>query len=160
MPLMWLILADRRANVGWAKGDEFEIFANHVFTVNNSYAWAAPATVTGNLAAARNDVTKINVFPNPYFGFNPAESNKYQRFVTFTHLPSKATIRIFNVAGILVRVITKNDDTQFTTWDLNNSSGIPAAAGMYVAYIDMPDLGVTKTIKLGIVPQAQFLDRY
>jgi hypothetical protein len=31
---------------------------------------------------------------------------------------------------------------------------------MYIAYIDMPDLGVTKILKLGIVPERQYLDRW
>ncbi|MDO8340842.1 MAG: hypothetical protein Q7T59_02630, partial [Candidatus Woesebacteria bacterium] len=47
---------------------------------------------------AAEQVDKINVFPNPYYGVNTEELNKYNRFVTFTHLPTKATIRIFNLA--------------------------------------------------------------
>jgi hypothetical protein len=45
-------------------------------------------------------------------------------------------------------------------WDLNNTNGFPVAAGIYIAYIDMPDLGVTKTLKLGVIPEQQYLDRY
>jgi hypothetical protein len=161
MPLMWAMIPDRRANVGWAVGDQFLIIANHVFTTFDSYSWTAPSTVTGDLALAKADVNKINVFPNPYFGFNPAELNKVQRFVTFTHLPTNATIRIFNLAGVLVRtIIANNNTTQTATWDLRNASNIPAAAGMYIAFIDLPDLGLTKTLKLGIIPGQQFLDRY
>nr|MBI9031869.1 hypothetical protein [bacterium] len=52
--------------------DEFD------FTVN------APAY---SKELAKDDVKEINVFPNPYYGVNPNEINKYQRFVTFSHLP-------------------------------------------------------------------------
>jgi len=31
---------------------------------------------------------------------------------------------------------------------------------MYIIYIDMPDLGTTKTLKLAVIPETQFLDRY
>jgi hypothetical protein len=109
---------------------------------------------------SKQSAQTVNVWPNPYFGFNRNELNKYQRFVQISHLPSRATIRVFNLAGILVRTISKNDATQFSRWDLNNESGLPVAAGMYIIYIDMPDLGTTKTLKLGIIPETQFLDRY
>jgi len=104
-------------------------------------------------------VQSINVWPNPYFGFNRNEANKYQRFVQISHLPAQATIRIFNLAGILVRTLLKNDPSQFAKWDLNNEKGLPVGAGMYIIYIDMPGLG-TKTLKLGVIPETQFLDRY
>ena len=31
---------------------------------------------------------------------------------------------------------------------------------MYVVYINMPDLGSTKTLKLGIIPEQQYIDRW
>ncbi len=129
-------------------------------TPNDQFTITAPAT-TQSTDQAKGDVKMINVFPNPYIGFNPQETNRYARFVTFNHLPAKANIRVFNLAGILIRTIVKNDPkTQFAQWDLNNESGFPVSAGMYVVYIDMPDLGVTKTLKLGIIPEQQYLDRY
>ncbi len=102
----------------------------------------------------------MNVFPNPYIGFNPQELNKYARFVTFTHLPRKATVRVFNLAGVLVRTLLKDDTSQFFQWDLRNEDGFPVAAGMYLVYIDMPEVGKTKTLKLGVIPEQQFIDRW
>jgi len=81
------------------------------------FAFTAPAeTQSGDLA--RNQIGDINVFPNPYYGINSEEINKYNRFVTFTHLPEKAKIRIFNLAGVLVRTIEKDDIGQYQRWDL------------------------------------------
>ena len=88
------------------------------------------------------------------------EVNKYQRFVTFTHLPKSAVIRIFNLSGVLVRTMRKDDRTQFFQWDLRNENGFPVPAGMYIAHIDMPTLGKTKTLKLGVIPEQQFLDKW
>jgi len=88
------------------------------------------------------------------------EINKYNRFVTFTHLPDKATIRIFNLSGVHVRTIEKDDLTQFQRWDLANDSGLPVASGLYIAYIEMPELGETKILKLAIIQEQQILDRF
>jgi hypothetical protein len=115
-----------------------------------------------DLQAAREEMKKVNVFPNPYYGLNRAELNRFNRFVTFNHLPRVATIRILNIAGELVRVVRKDDPSQFATWDLNNHDGLPVAGGVYLAHIEMGDgrghdLGAA-TLKLLIVPEKQFLE--
>lgn len=109
---------------------------------------------------AKQDVDKINVFPNPYYGVNSQEINKYERFVTFNHLPETATIRIFNLAGQLIRTIDKNSASQYQRWDLATDSGLPVASGLYVVYVDMPDLGTTKILKAAIIQEQQILDRF
>ena len=116
------------------------------------------AVVTNNLALAREVVSQIKAFPNPYYGANRAETDKVSRFITFNHLPTRATIRIFNLAGALVRTIEKNDaTTQFQRWDLQNENGLPVASGLYIVFIDMPDVGTTKTLKVAIIQEQQFL---
>jgi len=103
----------------------------------------------------------MNVFPNPYYGVNTEELNKYQRFVTFNHLPDKATIRIFNLAGVLIKTIQHDQlGSQFERWDLANEFGLPVGSGLYIAYIDMPELGTTKILKLAIIQERQILDRF
>jgi hypothetical protein len=109
---------------------------------------------------AKTQVDKINVFPNPYYGVNTEELNKYNKFVIFSHLPAKATIRIFNLAGVHVRTIQKDNVDQFQRWDLANESGLPVASGLYIAYIDLPDLGETKILKIAIIQEQQILDRF
>ena len=110
--------------------------------------------------AAKADVKNINVFPNPYYGFNIVETNRFARFVTFSHLPEVATIRVFTIAGVLVRTIEKDDPDQFTTWNLQNENSLPVASGIYLVYIDMPDLGETKILKAAIIMEKQFLDLF
>jgi hypothetical protein len=120
------------------------------------------AVVKNDIVAARREVDRINVFPNPYYGMNRYETSRLQRFVTFNHLPRTATIRIFNLAGILVKTIRKDDDTQFATWDLNNENGLPVGGGMYLAHLELSD-GVgnsfaDKTLKLMIVRGGQIVE--
>ncbi len=109
---------------------------------------------------AQQDVAElVNVFPNPYIGVNRFEENRFNRFVTFSHLPEQATIRIFNLAGILVRKIEKDNASQFADWDLLNEDGLPVASGIYVANIEMPGLG-EKNLKIAVVQEEQFLRRF
>jgi hypothetical protein len=125
-----------------------------------TFSTAGLAPSVGNAALAANDVDKVNVFPNPYIGFNPQEANKYQRFVTLTHMPQTAVIRIFNLAGVLVRTLQKDDATQFLQWDLRNEQGFPVAAGMYLLHVEMPSQGKSKVLKLGVIPEQQFIDKW
>lgn len=116
---------------------------------------------TSNDARTAEDVLALaNVFPNPYYGFNSRETSSFSRFVTFSHLPQRAIIRIFNMAGALVRAIDKNDATQFATWNLQNESELPVASGIYIAHIEFPELGISKNLKLAIIQEQQFLPRF
>jgi hypothetical protein len=46
------------------------------------------------------------------------------------------------------------------TWDMTNSSNYPIASGIYVVYVDMPDLGTTKILKLALIQEEQILNVY
>lgn len=160
MPIMWFATPARRGNVAFAAGDEFEIIANHINTPVDKFTFVAP-TVSSSKAVAREDVKNITVFPNPYYGVNTEEINKYNRFVTFSHLPNRATIKIFNLAGVQVREIQKTSTSQFERWDLANDSGLPVGSGLYIVHIEMPDLdGATKILKVAVIQEQQILDRF
>lgn len=134
-------------------------YDNPIQIGTDTYTFSTTASAySGDLA--KNQVNEINVFPNPYYGVNTEEINKYNRFVTFTHLPLQAKVRIFNLAGVLVRTIDKQDEGQFLRWDLANEDGLPVASGLYIAYIEMPELGTTKILKLAIIQEQQILDRF
>jgi len=125
----------------------------------DAFTLTAPA-VTYDPSMAKADITQINAFPNPYYAVNTEELNKYNRFVTFTHLPQEARIRIFNLAGVQVREIRKSSAGQFERWDLANESGFPVGSGLYIVHIDMPALGATRILKLAIIQEQQILDRF
>jgi hypothetical protein len=155
----WMTIADETLPI-YQDGDVWTLTATNIVTAQDKWTFSTKALApTGSLAVAQADVAKVNVFPNPYIGFNPLERDKYNRFVTFSHLPQSATIRIFNLAGVLVRTLMKNSPDQFLQWDLRNESGFPVAAGMYIVYVDMGAIG-TKTLKLGVIPEQQYIDRW
>jgi hypothetical protein len=135
------------------------------FSSADQYTFSAGslAAQSNNTDLAKEDVAKINVFPNPYYAFNPQETSRFVRFVTFSHLPGNATIRIFNVAGHLIKTIKKEasvNATQFQRWDLLNQYDFPIASGIYIVHIDMPDLGATKILKVAIIQEQEVLDAY
>jgi hypothetical protein len=81
-------------------------------------------------------LAQVKVVPNPY---NPAGNYGQQVFpgdprVRFVNLPSEATIRIFTVAGDLVRVLEKDENSAVDAldWDLTNKDQEPVAAGIYI----------------------------
>ncbi|MBD3224686.1 MAG: hypothetical protein GF313_08145 [Caldithrix sp.] len=140
-------------------GNKIIFTRNKPNTVNDVFSFAAPTTESSQ-ALAKQDVEKVNVFPNPYYAGHSNEENRFDRYVTFNHLPQQATFRIFNLAGVQVRKLEKDDDSQFFRWDLQNESGLPVASGMYIVHIDMPDLGEEKVLKVMIVQPQQVLEYY
>jgi hypothetical protein len=149
------------ADIHWDRGDVFEFqYPNLIVPGEDAYTFSTVKS-SYSVEKAKNDVNEINVFPNPYYGVNPQELNKYQKFVTFSHLPAgRVTIRIFNLAGQLVNTIEKNSTDQFERWSLDNDAGLPVASGLYIVHIDMPELGKTKILKLAIIQEQQILDRF
>ena len=110
---------------------------------------------------AKADVERINVFPNPYYGTHSRETSRTNHYVTFNHLPNDAVIRIFDLSGVLVKTINHAETGgQFDTWNLQNESGYPVASGIYIVYVDMPELGKTKILKLAVVQEQQILQIY
>jgi len=121
------------------------------------------STVAGDSsdAIAAEAVEKVNVYPNPYYAYNSQSTSPYDQYVTFTHLPSKATIKIYNLAGVLIKEIEhENASSQFCKWDLTNASNIPVGSGMYIAHINMPDLDKQKILKFMVIQNKQILEYY
>ena len=57
----------------------------------------------------------------------------------FTHLPNQCDIKIFTVAGDLVRTLKHIDDLGIEYWDLKNDEGLEVAYGLYVYVIKTRD---------------------
>ena len=71
--------------------------------------------------------------------------------VRFTNLPEQAaTIRIFTVAGTLVKTLRKEGTNRFLEWNLESENNLPIASGMYLIHVDIAGVG-ERTLKLGVV---------
>jgi hypothetical protein len=107
-----------------------------------------------------SDIEKINVVPNPYYGYHSGEMDPFSRWVQFTYLPERCTIRIFDLTGTLVRKLEKDDPaTPFLQWDLENEFELPVASGVYVYHVDVPGAG-KKVGKMAIFAPNERLDTY
>lgn len=140
-------------------GSVYRLISTKPNGVNDVFTFTAP-TVEESAALAKEDVKSINVFPNPYYGYQYREKSRDEHYVTFSHLPSKATLRIFDLSGVQVKTITHANSSQFDKWNLQNEQGYPIASGIYIVYIDMPDLGTTKILKLAVIMEQQILQVY
>ncbi len=111
------------------------------------------------------DITKesarrVGVFPNPYIAGRSQETVNWQHFVTFNNLPPRVTIRIYNLAGHLVRTLQKDNPSQFLEWDLTNENNWQVASGMYICYVEMPEINEVKILKLAVIQPQSFQPQY
>ena len=99
-------------------------------------------------------LNRINIFPNPYYGFSELEYNSTgEKFVYVSNLPAKADIRIYSLDGVMVRKILRNEltaESSLEKWDLRNQSGEYVSSGIYILYVDCPGIG-SKTLKAAII---------
>lgn len=123
------------------------------------YRFTTPKVVYDEKLAI-DDVEKINVFPNPYYGGNRNEFNKYDRYITFSHLPQRAMIRIFNIAGQVVRKLEKDSPDQFIRWNMLTENNFQVPSGIYIVHIELPDIGRIKILKLALFTEIFIPDHF
>ncbi len=139
-------------------GTVFRIATTKPNSISDKFAFS---TFTGKGDDIEYSKDDINVWPNPYFGYNPEERNPVESQIHFTHLPEagKCVIRIFDLAGTPVKRIDHTDaGTQYVVWDCTNNYDIPVASGMYIAHVET-DAG-EKILKVAIIMPEQRLDVY
>jgi hypothetical protein len=98
------------------------------------------AITTSNSTLVDN-LSNINVVPNPYYAFSEYEANKLDNRVKITNLPEKCVVSIYDMNGTLIRQYKKVDPTTSLDWDLKNFKNIPISSGTYIIHIDVPDVG-------------------
>jgi hypothetical protein len=152
----------------WDTGDVVRVkFADPVLPGMDEYTFSTSATIVKGMADAKAQLAKVNLVPNPYWAQNVGERDPISRFVRITNMPgSGATIRIFTLAGELVRVINDaaraQDGTtgmQYANWDLRNESGIPVASGIYIVHVEVPGVGTVVRKAVVVMPEER-LDVY
>jgi hypothetical protein len=126
--------------------------------------------VPGPVAGAAE---KVHVFPNPYRGEAVWDGARdREKYIWFVNLPSSATIRIFSLAGDLVKTIEfdartyKGENVQglktgterivampggMCAWDLISDKDQAVATGLYIFSVDDRESGETQVGKLMII---------
>ena len=82
------------------------------------------------IASPELNLDKVIFVPNPY------RLNGSSRSMEFRNLPHRATIRIYNSTGDLVKQIDHLNNTSIQRWDGRNEVGEQIAPGIYVYHIE------------------------
>jgi len=119
-----------------------------------------PLGTTAGTVVGRS-MENIIVYPNPYYTYHAYELNQFDRQLYFAQIPTGVvtTVKIFNVAGDLVRTLTHNGGADHQlVWDLNTEAGLPVASGIYV-WLAESDLG-QKFGKMAVFTEVEQLNDY
>ena len=82
---------------------------------------------------------QVRPVPNPYYAHSTYELTQFARRIRFLNVPPQATIRIYNLAGQLIRTLEKNDpSTSVLEWDVHTENGLPVGSGVYVYHVKTP----------------------
>jgi hypothetical protein len=142
-------------STNWTNGDSLQFqYANPIQMGSDKFSWSTVKSST----APSEDLTKVSVYPNPYYGFHELETSRSDKYVSFNNLPPKATISIYTLGGTFVRQIKKDDAGQFAQWDLTNQYEYPVASGLYIVHVESG--GNEKIMKLALVQETQVLKYY
>ncbi len=112
------------------------------------YPGPAPATST----SGRN----VGVFPNPYragsYFDDRVGERELGRKLWFTGLPARCTIKVFNLAGDLVKTLHHDDPTSgMEPWDLLSEPVRTIATGLYVYVVENAEDGSVQRGKLVVI---------
>ncbi len=98
------------------------------------------AITTSNSSLVDN-LSNINIVPNPYYAFSEYEANKLDNRVKITNLPEQCVVSIYDMNGTLIRQYKKADPVTSLDWDLKNFKNIPISSGTYIIHVDVPGVG-------------------
>jgi hypothetical protein len=125
----------------------------------NDYLTFKVKSASINTAAAKADLEKVKVVPNPYVVTHEAESRllstqtsgRGEREIRFTYIPPGASINIYTVRGEKIKTLTHTDlYVGDVYWNLRTEENLDVAFGVYVFVVDAPGIG-TKIGKFALI---------
>jgi hypothetical protein len=111
-----------------------------------SFSTADIATSLNDNLTAQTALDLINIVPNPYYAYSEYETSQIDNRARFTNLPEKCIISIHNINGVMIKQITKDDESTWVDWDLKNHAGIPISGGLYLIHVSADGIG-ERTLK-------------
>lgn len=166
---LYVVGLPKKAGAGaFVVNDKVEVTVGaYPYSSTDEYVFTTSAGGVLSPEAEKNLFEKVNVYPNPLYGFNTltaySGADPDQPFVTFTNLPEEVTIKIYTLAGTLVRTLGQADKSAPTSpyvrWNLENESGLRVASGLYLAIVSSPKYG-DKVLKFSIILPQKQLPKY
>ncbi|MBL1213020.1 MAG: hypothetical protein HND52_06670 [Ignavibacteriae bacterium] len=131
-----------------AVGDVFQFKVSKPFNADDIYEFVTIGAEIDK-EKAKNNLDDIYVVPDPYVSNASWEkplfysAGRGERRIDFVNLPTKCTIRIYTMSGVLVKTIERNaaEENGAESWDLTTEDGLTVAFGMYIFHVDGFELG-------------------
>lgn len=131
-----------------AEGDKFIIRTKKQFAGGDYFEFKTRSSRV-DPALASSQLKNISVVPNPYVATAKWErrtlyqSGRGDRKIDFINLPPQCTIRIYTIAGALVKTLHHNSTVNngSLSWDLISEDGMEVAYGLYIFHVDAPTVG-------------------
>jgi hypothetical protein len=129
-------------------GDIFQIKTTKQFLQDDYFTFSTKAADIDE-GIAEDKLEKISVVPNPYIAAaswerrNLNQTGRGERKISFINLPAECTIKIYTVAGDLVKELVKeySPTNGAMTWNLVSEDGMDVASGLYIYHVESPNLG-------------------
>lgn len=129
-------------------GDKYLLKTARPFYTGDYFSFTTRQART-DLEAAKSQLAQIAVVPNPYIATAKWEprtlytSGRGDRKIEFKKLPAECTVRIYTVAGSLVKTLRKESSPAdgSLAWDLISEDGMEVAFGLYIYHVDAPGIG-------------------
>ncbi|MCF8307002.1 MAG: hypothetical protein K9G57_15320 [Ignavibacteriales bacterium] len=151
--LTWRITYYQPAGIGYQPrypeaGDIFQITTTKPFKTGDYFSFNVKASSVDKALAA-SELENVKVVPNPYIASaswearNLNQTGRGERRIDFINLPAECTIRIYTVAGQLVKTLQKNSSPfdGSLSWNLVTEDGMDVAYGLYIYHIESPGVG-------------------
>jgi hypothetical protein len=86
---------------------------------------------------AQASMSNIKVVPDPYYVFAPGwDIAEGESEIQIQNLPEQCTVRIYSLAGDLIKTIEHTDGTGFVRWNLQSEGQRLIASGIYIYHVE------------------------
>jgi hypothetical protein len=135
--ITWLTALDPSSIVN--EGDAWVIEGPRLLSPDDEFTFTSRKVVSSEVS---QNLKKVRVVPNPYLGHARWDDGPGSRKLQFTNLPEGCTIRIYTLAGELIRTLY-NDADGTVDWNMTSEAGRGIAAGVYLYNVDSENGNIT-----------------
>jgi hypothetical protein len=129
-------------------GDRFVFRTRKQFQTGDAFTFSTKSASVDN-DLARSKLQEILVVPNPYVSGASWErrflnqTGRGERKIDFVNLPARCTVRIYSIAGALIKTLHKDSSPSdgALSWNLVSEDGMDIAYGLYIYHVEAPDIG-------------------
>ena len=147
-------------DLNWTDGQVICLYFDNPLIAEDEFTFTTTIPKINDTELAKQRFkTDIRVVPNPYYGLSKYELSRFVRIIKFINLPKKCTIRIFDLTGVIIRKMEKDDNSSTYAWDIHTDYDLPVGSGVYIYHVESPGLG-SVIGKLVVFTERETLETY